>query len=74
MQQLRADNQRLAEALNQAKTEEVRHEQRKNQFEIEVLDLKRAVQAARDDKTKAQAELAQARHDLDEEIAKTRNL
>lgn len=41
MLQVRQDNQRLTEALNQAKTDEVKFEQRKNQFEIEILDLKR---------------------------------
>jgi hemerythrin-like domain-containing protein len=41
MSQLRQDNQRLQEALNAAKTEEVRGEQRKNQYELEILDLRR---------------------------------
>lgn len=50
---MRQDNQRLTEALNAAKTDEVKFEQRKNQFEIELLDFKRAAQIARDDKTKS---------------------
>jgi len=32
---------RLSEALNACKTEEVHHEQKRNQMELEILDLKR---------------------------------
>lgn len=39
--QLRAESMRLNEALNACKTEEVRQEQRRNQMELEILDLKR---------------------------------
>ena len=39
--QLRAESMRLNEALNTCKTEEVRQEQKRNQMELEILDLKR---------------------------------
>lgn len=39
--QLRQESMRLNEALNASKTEEVRHEQKRNQMDLEILDLKR---------------------------------
>lgn len=58
MGQVRAENQRMLEMMNTLKTEEVRGESRKNQFELEIIDLKRAAQQARDDRAKNQAENA----------------
>lgn len=43
MQSLRQENQRLLEQLNEAKTEEVKSEKRKSAYEIEILDMKRAL-------------------------------
>lgn len=56
------------------KTEEIKAEQRKNQYEIEVLDLKRQNQQARDEKARSQADLVQTRKDLEDEAAKARGL
>ena len=42
--QAKAEVQRLLDVINICKTEEVKSEQRKNQFELEILDLKRQVQ------------------------------
>lgn len=72
MSQLRQDNQRLHDALNSSKTEEVRGEQRKNQYELEILDLKRSAQQSRDEKQRMQAELSQLRKDLEEEVTKSK--
>ena len=58
MSQLRAENLRLSEALNASKTEEIRFEQRKNQYELEIIDLKRTAQLSRDHGGKSQAEVA----------------
>ena len=74
MASLRGENLRLTESLNSAKTEEVRTEQRKNQLELEILDLKRNAQLQRDDKTRKDAEISQARRDLEEETTKSRGL
>jgi len=40
----KAEVQRLLEVVNRCKTQEVIAEQRKNQFEIEIIDLKRQIQ------------------------------
>ena len=70
--QVKAENLRVMEMLNSQKTEEVRGEQRKNQFELEIIDLKRTTQQLRDEKSRQQAENAQLRQDLDEEVAKSK--
>ena len=41
LSQLRGESLRLTEALNACKTEEVRQEQKRNQLELEIIDLKR---------------------------------
>lgn len=38
--------------LNAQKTEEVRGEQRKNQYELEIIDLKRTTQQLREEKSR----------------------
>ena len=70
--QVKAENLRVMEMLNSQKTEEIRGEQRKNQFELEIIDLKRTTQQLRDEKSRQQAENAQLRQDLDEEVAKSK--
>lgn len=55
---MRAENQRVLEMLNALKTEEVRGESRKNQYELEIIDLKRSTQQMRDEKARNQAENA----------------
>jgi predicted transcriptional regulator len=52
----------------------VRAESRKNHFELEILDLRKAAQLQRDEQARREAELAQARHDLEDEVAKSRGL
>lgn len=44
MAQVRNENQRMQEMMNSLKTEEVRGESRKNQYELEIMDLKRGAQ------------------------------
>jgi len=55
------------------KTEEVKSEQRKNQFELEILDLKRQVQTQKDQANRSQAELASTRKELEEEVTKSKS-
>ena len=74
MSQMRAENLRLSEALNASKTEEIRFEQRKNQYELEIIDLKRTAQLSRDHGGKSQAEVAQSRKELEDEITKGKAL
>lgn len=42
------------DVVNQCKTEEVKAEQRKNQYDLELLDFKRQVQSQRDQLARGQ--------------------
>ena len=72
LSQVKSEVQRLLDVINLCKTEEVKAEQRKNQFELEILDLKRQVQTQRDLANRSQAELASTRKELEEEVTKSR--
>ena len=74
MQQLRNENNTLNEQLNQQKTEVIRSQQQKNQNEIEVIDLRRNTQVLKDERQRAENELAQAKKDVDEERNKNKAL
>lgn len=71
--QAKGEIARLTEVMNQMKTEEVKNEQRKNQYELEILDLKRQAQINREQQARTQAEIAQARKELEDEVNKSRS-
>lgn len=52
----------------------MKSEQRKNQQEVEIVDLKRNLQLARDDKTRLDNDLVQLRKECEEERAKSKAL
>jgi len=72
MMQLRNENARMLENMNAMKTQEVRGESRKNQYELEIMDIKRDRQQMRYELARSQAENAQVRKELEEEINKSK--
>ncbi len=70
----RAEIQRLNDLLNNQKNDVVKSESRKNQTEVEVVDLKRALQMAREDKLRLDTDLSTLKKDLEEERTKSKAL
>jgi hypothetical protein len=68
----RDENDKLKGTLEEARNEQIKSEQKRNQMEVEVLDLKRSNQALREDKSRLDTELSDCRRMLDEEREKSR--
>lgn len=60
--------------LNNQKNDVVKSESRKNQTEVEVVDLKRALHMAREDKQRMDADITTLKKDLEEERTKSKSL
>lgn len=60
--------------LNNQKNDVVKSESRKNQTEVEVVDLKRALLMAREDKQRMDADIATLKKELEEERTKSKSL
>jgi hypothetical protein len=62
------------DVLNSCKNDQVKSEQRKNQSEIEILDLRKQAGGLKEDKLTLDQYLAQTRRELEEEKAKSKSL
>lgn len=74
VQDLRDEVQRLNEIINNAKNDTLRTEHKKNQYEIEVLDLKKQITLQKEDQRRVESDLLQIRKEYEAEKLKSSQL